>query len=267
MAAPGHGLSQAAVAGAAAYERLLVPGLFTPSTRRAIDLAAPVPGERLLDLACGTGIGARMARPLLGEGHALVGVDHDAAMLHIAQRATEGVNWVLASVLQLPLRDEAFDVVLCLQGLQFVGDGLQAVREAHRVLEPGGRLVATTWGPLDANPGHAAVYAVLEEHHIDTALSRRGFALSLDELRGLALAAGFHSVEGTTADDEAVFASATAFVEGLTQGAPYTRRALAALPHDVRMSCAQQALRRLTSLSRAGPLALPTRCNLIIAHR
>lgn len=267
MPPPSPEPSSGAVAAAEAYERLLVPGLFLPSTRRALARGAPVAGERLVDLACGTGIGARGAAAALGAGGAAVGVDLDAAMLQVAQRSAPSVHWLQASALQLPLRGAAFDVVLCLQGLQFMDDKDLALREAHRVLRPGGRLVVTTWGPLDSMPGHAAVYAALDAHGIDTALPRRGFTLGIDALRGLAHAAGFDTTEASAVCDDAVFASATAFVDGLMLGAPYTRRVLAALPADVLTACAHDAAQRLASVSSTQPLVLPTRCHLLLARR
>jgi SAM-dependent methyltransferase len=266
MATP-PGPSAADLAAAQAYERLLVPGLFMPSTRRAVARAAPQPGERLLDLACGTGVGACMAEARLGAQGMAAGVDVDAAMLRVARGTSARVCWLQASALRLPLKDAAFDVVLCLQGLQFMNDRALALREAHRVLRPGGRLVVTTWGPLDSMPGHAAVYAALDAQGIDTASPRRGFELGVDALRALVQAAGFGAVDVSAADDDASFASAGAFVDGLMLGAPYTRRVLAALPAPVRRACARDAVQRLGGASARGPLVLPTRCLLLLACR
>lgn len=259
--------SPADLAGAQAYERLLVPYLFLPSTRRAIARTAPRPGETLLDLACGTGTGARTAQAALGAGGLVVGADLDTAMLHVAQQTHGGVHWLRASALQLPLPDAVFDAVLCLQGLQFMGDAGRALKEVMRVLRPGGRLVATAWGPLETMPGHAAAYAALDAHGIDTASPRRGFELQPDALRGLAQAAGFDAVEVSIHDDDAVFVSATAFVDGVTQGAPYTRRVLAALPPRVRQGCADDAVRRLAQRAGVDRLVLPTLCQMLCARR
>lgn len=261
------GPSPSEVAGAEVYERLLVPGLFLPSTRRAVALAAPQLGERLLDVACGTGIGARMAASALSEEGTAVGVDLDAAMLHVARQAAPDISFLQASALRLPLQDASFDVVLCLQGLQFMADRALALREANRVLRPGGRLVVTAWGPIDTMPGHAAVYAALEANGIDTASPRRGFELDLGTLSELARAAGLCAIEGFVEDDDAVFASPGDFVEGVMQGAPYTRRVLAALPPEIRRACAHAALTRLAGASATDPIALPTRCLLMIAQR
>ncbi len=253
--------------GAEAYERLLVPGLFMPSTRLAVALAAPRPGERLLDLACGTGIGARTAASALGGGGGAVGVDLDAAMLRVARRSAAAAAWVRASALQLPLRDAAFDLVLCLQGLQFVADPVQALREAHRVLRPSGRIVATAWGPLEANPGHAAVYAALDAHGIDTRSPRRGFALGIGELHALARAAGFGVVGVSAHDGEAAYASPSRFVDGIMLGAPYTRRVLAARPPALREDCARDAVQRLAGRTAGDAFLLPTRCHVLVARR
>jgi len=104
-------------------------------------MAALQPGERALDVACGTGIVARTAARRLGSGGSVVGLDLSAPMLAVARSAAtaEGVaiEWREGSALQLPLADGAFDVVFCQQGLQFFPDRPAALREMYRVLAPG----------------------------------------------------------------------------------------------------------------------------------
>ena len=69
---------------AAAYERYLVPAIFAPFARSLVALGAPAAGERVLDLACGTGIVARHVAPLVAPGGRVVGVDVNAGMLAVA---------------------------------------------------------------------------------------------------------------------------------------------------------------------------------------
>jgi SAM-dependent methyltransferase len=261
------------VEAAQAYEDLLVPGLFLPSTRGALALAAVARGEAVVDVACGTAIGARLAAGCAGRDGRVVGIDADAGMLAVARRVALGeddaaLDLVCADALALPLPDAAFDAGLCLQGLQFVADPGAALAELRRVLVPAGRLVLSTWGPLEEMPGHVAVYAALEAHGIDTASPRRGFALADPQcLVDLVRSGGFREVEAAQDDAGVHFASAQAFVDGMLRGAPYTRRVLARLAPALREACRDAACRRVARFETAHGLALPARVNLVRARR
>ena len=74
---------------AEAYERLMVPGLFVRWTERLIDLAAPQPGEHVLDVACGAGIGARLAAIRTGSSARVVGLDIDPGAIDVARRVAQ----------------------------------------------------------------------------------------------------------------------------------------------------------------------------------
>jgi len=130
--------------GAEAYERYLVPAVMA---RFADDLVESVgPGDRVLDVACGTGIVARRAA---ARGATVVGVDVNAQMLDVARAADPAVEWIEADATALPLADDAFDIVLCQQGLQFMPDPAAALAEMRRVLAPGGRLTVSVWRPSE----------------------------------------------------------------------------------------------------------------------
>ena len=68
---------------AKAYEKALVTTLFGPWASRAVEVAKPMPGEAILDLACGTGIGLRLMSPLVGVTGKIISVDNDPAMLTV----------------------------------------------------------------------------------------------------------------------------------------------------------------------------------------
>ena len=154
---------------AEAYERYLVPTLFTPWAHDLIARAALHPGERVLDVACGTGIVARLAAAHVGvAGHA-VGVDLNPGMLAAARAQTPAtasarVEWRAADANALPCDDATFDVVFCQQGLQFFPDEAHALREMHRVLVPGGRLALSVWRALPYNPYHRTLADAVERH-------------------------------------------------------------------------------------------------------
>jgi SAM-dependent methyltransferase len=129
---------------AQAYERWLVPPIFAPF---ADDLVADVrPGDRVLDVACGTGIVARRAA---ARGAAVVGVDLNEQMLAVARASAPDIRWLAADAADLPLPDAAFERVFCQQGLQFMADPAAAVGQMRRVLAPGGRLSVSVWRPCE----------------------------------------------------------------------------------------------------------------------
>jgi ubiquinone/menaquinone biosynthesis C-methylase UbiE len=133
------------------YERYFVPAIGGPLAADLVDAAALRPGERVLDVACGTGVVTRRAAKRVGAGGTVAGLDVNAAMLEVARPLAAGVpiRWYEASAEAMPLPDETFDVVLCQLGLQFVPDKGAALREMRRVLVPGGRLLASVPGPSE----------------------------------------------------------------------------------------------------------------------
>lgn len=132
------------------YERFFVPVIGEPVANDLIRLAALRAGERVLDVACGTGIVARLAAQEVGSNGAVSGVDINPGMLEIARSSAPtnmSIEWHQASAEDMPLPDEAFDVVLCQLGLEFIPDKLAALAEMRRVLVPGGRLLLNVPGP------------------------------------------------------------------------------------------------------------------------
>jgi ubiquinone/menaquinone biosynthesis C-methylase UbiE len=109
-------------------------------------------GDRVLDVACGTGIITRVAAQRFRNIGSIVGIDLNAGMLDVARENTPTtgvpVEWRQGDVCVLPLPDGHVHVVLCQQGFQFVPDKLAAFCEIRRVLVPGGRLVFTVWSEV-----------------------------------------------------------------------------------------------------------------------
>ena len=186
---------------AEAYERYLVPVLFAPGAQYLVELAAPGPGERVLDVACGTGIVARRAVPRVGSGGKVVGVDINEGMLEVARKVSADIHpaieWHQGDAIDMPLPDRAFDVVFCQQGLQFFPDRPAALDEMHRVLVQNGRLVLSILRSIEHSPGYRLLAEALERHVGPDAgaMMRSPFpSLSADELRDLITGAGFREV-------------------------------------------------------------------------
>lgn len=147
------------------YERFLVEPLFRPFAEELLDRTGLAGAERLLDVACGTGIAARVARQRVGDRGRLVGIDASPAMLDIAKSVAPSIEWRRGDAALLPVGpNEAFDIVTCHQGLQFFPDKPAALREMRRVLAPGGRVAIATWRPLDDVPLIRDLHRVAERH-------------------------------------------------------------------------------------------------------
>ena len=96
-------------------------------------------GDRVLDVACGTGIVANQISLVSGKLCSITGIDFNGGMLSVARRNTQ-VESHQGSVADMPFDPGSFEVVLCQQGLQYFPDRATAVSEMARVLSPGGRL-------------------------------------------------------------------------------------------------------------------------------
>ena len=126
-----------------------------PATAALIDRVAVQPGDRLLELAAGPGSLGATWSSLVGEAGAVVLSDIAPGMVDVARRrnaafANVDVGVLDASAVDLP--DASFDVVVSRMGLMFAPDPQVAFAEIHRLLAPGGRLGALTWGGLEHNP-------------------------------------------------------------------------------------------------------------------
>jgi SAM-dependent methyltransferase len=213
------------------YEDFLVRYQFRPFTEDLVARAAPRPGERVLDLACGTGIVARLVAPRVAPVGTVVGLDVNPAMLAIARgrAAAEGaaVTWDEGSATTLPYGDGAFDLALCQQGLQFFPDQSAALSELHRTLAPGGRLLTSTWAPLDQSPAFAA-YNRVAQAHLGLAPCGPSFSLTdAERVRGLLMGVGFGSVEVAPVELTVTFPSLGEFVRRFVQSVAAVVPALA----------------------------------------
>ncbi|MGD9487403.1 MAG: methyltransferase domain-containing protein [Calditrichaceae bacterium] len=180
------------------YERFFVPAIGAPLATDLIRLAALRPGERVLDVACGTGVVARLASQQVGATGTVAGLDVNPGMLAVARSVTPPgmlIEWHEASAEEMPFPDASFDVVLCQMGLQFMPDKHAALREMRRVLVRGGRLIINVPGPT---PRLFAIMGEALERHIGAEAA--GFVdhiFSLHdtaEIQNLVRGAGFHDV-------------------------------------------------------------------------
>lgn len=138
-----------------------------PAHATLMACAAPAPGERVLDVACGTGRIALAAAEAVGAAGRVVGVDLSSEMVDAARRSAEqrracNASFARMDAEKLDLPDAGFDLALCSLGLMYLPDPGQALRELRRILRPGGRLVAAVWGER-SRCGWSALFQIVDD--------------------------------------------------------------------------------------------------------
>lgn len=137
-----------------------------PAHERLLECAALVAGERVLDIACGTGLVSFAAARAVAPGGELVGVDLSGRMVELACRRADvrrvgNVRFRRMDAERLDLPEAHFDVVLCSLGLMYMPDPVGALREMRRVLRPGGRLAVAVWGEA-SRCGWSSIFPIVD---------------------------------------------------------------------------------------------------------
>jgi ubiquinone/menaquinone biosynthesis C-methylase UbiE len=192
-----------------------------------VDRAQPREGETVLDIACGTGIVARLAAIRMGRG-LVTGLDLNTAMLAVARSVPTqgaGITWIESSALDLPFPADGFDVVFCQQGLQFFPDQRKALGEIYRVLKGGGRAAFSVYSPIERTPGaNAFVLALDDVVGRDASRIKRGehSFTEATQLETLLRSSGFNAVEVQTVEQTIVFPSVLDYVRFQLLATPMT---------------------------------------------
>jgi SAM-dependent methyltransferase len=206
------------------YERYLVPAIFAPCARVLLEAVEPRPGERALDVACGSGVVARQVAALVGAGGRVIGVDLRPGMIEVARSlpapAGASIAWHEGDALALDLPDGSFDLVTCQQGLQFFADRVAALREMRRVLVPGGRVGVAVWLGLDRLDLFRALAEGEVRHLASLGVTYEDAAAPFtlgdpEEVRALLSAAGFADVSVEERSFEARFSEPERFVSNV----------------------------------------------------
>ena len=198
------------IAVATDYQNILVPALFTAWPPRVADAAQIRSGQRVLDVACGTGILTREIFRRAGNNGDVYGLDLDPGMLSIAADLEPEITWQSGNAESLPYENQYFDAVTCHFGLMFFTDRVEAIREMLRVLKPGGNLAVIVWASLPDIPAYARLVSLIE-HFANTSAAdilRRPFCLgNSHELMALFHEAGVASIQLASQCGQAHFPS------------------------------------------------------------
>jgi SAM-dependent methyltransferase len=209
------------------YHRGIGPFLFEPFARHTAERIRARAPKTVLETACCTGIVTRQLREALSRDAVLVASDPDERMLAAAHRAigaTANIGWTRADLCKLQFGDGDFDAVVCQFGLMFAADKLAAVREARRVLRPGGSFLITTWATLDRNPVVALVDRTLgamfrSDPPPQVAQAPFGYG-DPDLLSALLFGGGFQDVVVDVVEKATSSPSAHELAAGLIEGHP-----------------------------------------------
>jgi ubiquinone/menaquinone biosynthesis C-methylase UbiE len=208
------------------YERHLVPLLFLDY---GADLASrlDVPaGGAVLETACGTGAVTRQLQRRLPESATLTVTDLAPAMVDQARRIVgehPGIEYREADAMELPFPDDAFDAVVCQFSLMLFPDRKQGMREAARVMKPGGRFAFNVWDRLELNGFSRAVHEAMAQifpddppRFLEVPYSCHDLSTLVRELQE----AGFEKIEITVQPRASEAIEARQVALGLVAGSP-----------------------------------------------
>lgn len=209
------------LAAARVYDEFFVPALFAQWAGPLVEAASIQPGEKVLDVACGTGALTRALKERAGPCGKVIGLDPNAAMLRVAAGRSPEIEWRQGSAESLPFGGAGFDAVVSQFGLMFFADPAAAAREMLRVLRTGGHLAVAVWDSLEHSPGYAAFVRLLETL-FGTSIAdslRAPFALGdAGALRALFADAGAADVRLVTRDGVARFPGIRQWVHADAKG-------------------------------------------------
>jgi ubiquinone/menaquinone biosynthesis C-methylase UbiE len=247
--------------------------MFAPFAETLVAQAGVEAGSHVLDVACGTGAASRAAARRAGPSGSVTGLDLGEPTLAIARShppedGAAPITFKQSDAAALDADDDAFDVALCQQGLQFFPDRPAALAEMRRSLKPGGRLAIATWTGVENNPFGPVVEAL--GHHVsDDAASmlRSPFVLTAEELESLIAGAGFSDVEVRQEEQGCTWDARPEEFAARTIAAGPLAQMFAQAPEETQRAVAKEAGNRLAQhVDTEGRVRMPMVSNVALAR-
>lgn len=255
-----------------AYDTHIVDVFLRDYSRRLVEIAAVKPGDRVLDVACGTGVVTQLVANKIGSAGQVVGFDLNAGMLARAKDSREtavAIEWRLGNATDMPFGDATFDCVICQHGLQFIPNKAAAVSEMHRVLADRGRIVISVWRSIEHCPWQAAIADALDRNmgHEQATQIRSAFNFGdADQLKQVIVTAGFRDVEVRIERETIRHASVAEYVPGYISATPVAA-AVAGLDREAQEKIITDVRDALAAYRVGDGLAAPIEAHVAIGHR
>ena len=195
-----------------------------PAQSLMLETVALQPGERVLDVACGTGLVSFRILDTVGKAGSVVGTDISAEMIEHARRLAakggyDNARFERFDAEAMDLEGESFDAAVCAFGLMYVPDPVNALGEMLRLLEPGGRAAAAVWGAR-ANCGWAEIFPIVDAR-VSSEVCPLFFQLGTkDSLARSFTQAGFSDVRSERLKVDLSYASADQALDAAFRGGP-----------------------------------------------
>lgn len=140
--------------------------------QQTIDRLSLRPGDRILDVCCGSGASAIPAAIRVGSNGQVLGIDLAESLLELArhksqQQGLENIEFRYGDFENLGLPSESFDAIVCVFGIFFVPDMIAAIQELWRMVRPGGKLAITSWGEQVFEPANQIFWSTIETERPD----------------------------------------------------------------------------------------------------
>ncbi len=244
---------------AARYERAWQAQI-EPAQTAMLDMAGPISGKRVLDVACGTGLVTFRAAALAAPRGEVVGTDLSEEMVAMArERARAGavanVAFERMDAEKLALDADTFDVALCALGLMYVPDPETAVRELNRVLRPGGRAACAVWGQR-SKCGWAEIFPIVDAR-VQSEVCPMFFRLGTGNALERAFAeAGFGSIACRRLATRLAYASPAEACEAAFAGGPVAL-AYSRFSDEVKTAAHQEYLHSIAAYREGAGYSVP----------
>ncbi len=256
-----------------AYEKYIVPAFGHSWAKDIVERAALKKDDRILDLACGTGLVARCSFEALGKAGHITGIDINEAMIkkarEICPTKTTSIEWERGDVNALPFSNSEFDVILCQQGFQYFSDKSRALKEINRVLSASGRLLFSVWRDIKYFPFYLALSDALKQYVSPEYAKALASAFSLGDstfLREILKTAGFKKIHINIAIKQMRFSPIKEFLIGGFAGSPFANEILT-LEQSIRDEMFNNICDALSDYADDDGLAAPMESYVVTAYK